>query len=207
MTGRDDAIGRPQLVLASASDRRVMLLAQAGLPPDLVAPADVDETQLPGEKPADLASRLAELKARRVSEDRPGAFVLAADTVVACGRRTLPKAETADQARACLGLLSGRRHDVITAVAAIAPDGRLARRRVGARVTFKRLSALEIEGYLASGEWRGKAGGYAIQGLAGAFIPDITGSYTAVVGLPLYETTAMLEGLGYPPGRRWGREP
>ncbi len=207
MTGADGAAGRPQLVLASASDRRVMLLTQAGLAPDLVAPADVDETPLSGEKPAELASRLAELKARRASEEQPGAYVIAADTVVACGRRTLPKAETLDQARSCLELLSGRRHDVITGVAVIAPDGRLARRRVGARVTFKRLSLIEIEGYLASGEWRGKAGGYAIQGLAGAFIPDISGSYTAVVGLPLHETAAMLEGLGFPPGRRWGREP
>lgn len=207
MTGANGVIGRPQLVLASASDRRVMLLTQAGLAPDLVAPADVDETPLTGEKPADLASRLADLKARRASQDHPGAFVIAADTVVACGRRCLPKAETLEQARACLERLSGRRHDVITGVAVIAPDGRMARRRVETRVTFKRLSLAEMQGYLASGEWRGKAGGYAIQGLAGAFIPDISGSYSAVVGLPLHEAAAMLEGLGFPPGRRWGHEP
>jgi septum formation protein len=132
-----------------------------------------------------------------VAVRRPDAFVLAADTVVAVGRRVLPKAETEDQARACLALLSGRGHRVETAVAAAAPDGRLATRLVETRVQFKRLSPRELEAYLAAGEWRGKAGGYAVQGLAGAFVIALHGSYSAVVGLPLYETRSLLDGLGF----------
>jgi septum formation protein len=129
--------------------------------------------------------------------------VLSADTVVAVGRRLLPKAETEDEARACLRLLSGRKHDVLTGVAVIAPDGRMASRVVEARVDFKRLSMQETEGYIRCGEWKGKAGGYGIQGRAGAFVIGIAGSYPAIVGLPLYETAAMLEGLGFPVAKRW----
>ena len=131
------------------------------------------------------------------------AFILSADTVVACGRRILPKAETREEAEACLNRLSGRTHDVLTAVAVTAPDGREASRLVESRVTFKRLSHQEVEGYLASGDWRGKAGGYAVQGQAGAFVTELSGSYSAVVGLPLYETASLLEGLGFPIARRW----
>lgn len=130
-------------------------------------------------------------------------FIMSADTVVAVGRRILPKAESEAEARACLGLLSGRGHDVLTAVAVLAPDGREASRLVESRVTFKRLSHPEVEGYIASGEWKGKAGGYAIQGLAGGFVTDIAGSYSAIVGLPLYETVSLLEGLGHVAAGRW----
>ena len=130
-------------------------------------------------------------------------FIMSADTVVAVGRRILPKAETEADARACLKLLSGRAHDVLTAVAVLAPDGREASRVVESRVTFKRLSLVEVEGYIASREWQGKAGGYAIQGIAGGFVTFISGSYSAIVGLPLYESASLLEGLGYPIGRRW----
>ena len=187
------------LVLASASPRRLDLLAQVGIEPDLVDPADIDEAALPKETPRLMALRLARAKAAAVAARHPGAYVLAADTVVAVGRRVLPKAETEAEARACLALLSGRGHRVETAVAVQAPDGRTAARLVEARLQVKRLTADEIAGYLASGEWRGKAGGYAIQGRAGGFIISLHGSYSAVVGLPLYETLNLLEGLG------WGR--
>ena len=188
---------KPPLVLASASLRRLDLLAQIGLVPDAVEPADVDETPLKSELPPRLAVRLAREKAAAVAARRPGAFVLAADTVVAVGRRILPKAESEAEAAACLELLSGRNHRVQTAVALAAPDGRLAGRLVESRVQFKRLSAAELSDYLASGEWRGKAGGYAVQGLAGAYIISLQGSYSAVVGLPLYETRCLLDGLGF----------
>jgi len=185
------------LVLASASPRRLDLLRQIGLVPALVDPAQLDETPLPRELPAAHAKRLAGAKADTVLPRHPGVFLLAADTVVACGRRILPKAEDEDTAAHCLSLLSGRRHRVLGAVEVAAPDGRRLRRLVMTAVAFKRLSKSEIERYLASGEWRGKAGGYAIQGLAAAFIPWINGSYPNVVGLPLAEVWAMLHGLGF----------
>jgi septum formation protein len=189
----------PALVLASASPRRRNLLAQIGLVPDVVRAAEVDETPLKNELPRDLAQRLANAKALAVAPGARGDFVLAADTVVARGRRILPKTETEAEARACLTLLSGAAHRVFTAVVAIAPDGRRAARLGDTRIRFKRLSAQDIAGYLASNEWRGKAGGYAVQGLAGRFVVALHGSYSAVVGLPLYETASLLEGLGYRP--------
>jgi septum formation protein len=195
--------GKARLVLASASPRRLALLEQIGLKPDLVAPSEIDETPLKQERPRQLALRLAVEKGHAAKAAHGGDFVLSADTVVACGRRILPKAVTAEEARACLHLLSGRAHDVITGVAVLAPDGREASRIVESRVTFKRLSREEMEGYIAGGEWQGKAGGYAIQGAAAALVTDISGSYSSIVGLPLYETTCLLEGLGYPIQRRW----
>lgn len=180
-----------RLVLASASPRRLQLLAQIGISPDEVISTDIDETPLKGETPRLLALRLAAAKAQAVKAE--GARVLAADTVVAVGRRVLPKAETEGQARACLALLSGRTHRVYTGVALMA-GGAVRTRLVETRVTFKRLSHGEIEAYLASGEWHGKAGGYAAQGLAARYITNIIGSYSSIVGLPLYETANMLEG-------------
>lgn len=193
------AARRGPLVLASASPRRRDLLAQIGLSPDLIAPAAIDETPRPRELPAALARRLARAKAEAIAAAHPGAFVLGADSVVAAGRRVLPKAETEAEARACLALLSGRRHRVHAGVCAIAPDGRRAERLVTTTVAFKRLTRAEIEGYLGTGEWRGKAGGYAIQGRAAVFVRFLSGSYSAVVGLPLAETAALLAGLGLPP--------
>jgi septum formation protein len=186
-----------QLVLASASERRVDLLRQIGLVPDRIVPAELDETPLRGETPRHLVLRLAEAKARAVAARQPGAFVLGADTAVAVGTRILPKAESEDEARRCLRLLSGRRHRVHGGVALLAPDGRLSRRHVMTAVAFKRLEPGEIEAYIAAGEWRGKAGGYAIQGRAGAFARLIVGSYSNIVGLPLYETAALLRGRGF----------
>jgi septum formation protein len=188
---------QPSLVLASASPRRLDLLAQVGVTPDRVDPADIDETPLRDETPRRHALRLAREKARAVAARSPGDFVLAADTVVAVGRRILPKAETEDQAIKCLALLSGRNHMVLTAVAVIGPDGREASRLVETRVQVKQLSEVERADYLAGGEWRGKAGGYAVQGVAGGFIIGLHGSYTGVVGLPLYETLNLLHGLGW----------
>jgi septum formation protein len=185
------------LVLASASPRRLELLRQIGIAPDEVDPADIDETPLPGELPPGHVLRLAEAKARAVGPRHPGAFILAADTVVACGRRILPKAEDAATARACLTLLSGRRHRVYGGIAVITPHGDIGHRQVLSQVAFKRLSEAELQAYLDSGEWRGKAGGYAIQGKAAALIPWISGSYSNVVGLPLYETAQLLAGRGY----------
>ena len=190
---------QPRLVLASASPRRLELLRQIGLVPDLITPAALDETPLPREWPAPHARRLARGKAEAVAAAYPDAFVLAADTVVACGRRSLPKAETEDEARRCLALLSGRRHRVLTAICLIAPGGRRGERLVVTRVMVKALSAAERRAYLASGEWRGKAGGYAIQGRAQGFIPWINGSYSNVVGLPLAETATLLAGFGFEP--------
>jgi septum formation protein len=191
------------LVLASASPRRRDLLAQIGLVPDRIAPAAIDETPLPGELPEAHARRLAALKAAAGAALHPGAFVLGADTVVALGRRILPKAEDAATAGRCLALLSGRRHRVLGGVVLVGPGGTRAERLVTSTVTFKRLTAAEIDAYLASGEWRGKAGGYAIQGRAAAFVRFLAGSYSNVVGLPLYETAQILAGLGaLPPAGR-----
>lgn len=187
----------PPLVLASASPRRLDLLHQIGLIPGAVEPADVDETPERGELPAPHAARLALAKAALVAERHPHAFVVAADTVVALGRRILPKAETPEQARHCLDLLSGRRHRVLGGLCVIAPGGRRAQRLVTTAVTFKRLDKDEIDGYVAGGEWHGKAGGYAIQGLAAVFVRQIVGSYSNIVGLPLHETYQLLRGLGY----------
>ena len=185
------------LVLASASPRRLELLRQIGIVPDRTDPADIDEIPRSGELPRPHALRLAVEKARRVAPRHAGAFVLAADTVVACGRRILPKPEDEATARRCLELLSGRRHRVYGGVALALPDGRIASRLVDSRVAFKRLSQEEIAQYLASGEWRGKAGGYAIQGRAAALVRWIEGSYSNIVGLPLYETAQLLRGHGY----------
>jgi septum formation protein len=187
---------RAPLVLASASPRRLDLLRQVGIEPDRVDPSDIDETPRSKETPRLLALRLARAKAHAAASRHPGAFIVAADTVVAVGRRVLPKAETEAEARACLELLSGRNHRVETAVAVQAPDGRVAVRLVETKVQVKRLTEAEIGAYLACGEWRGKAGGYAIQGRAAGFIIALSGSYSAVVGLPLYETLCLLEGLG-----------
>lgn len=184
---------KPRLVLASASPRRLALLAQIGVTPDEVRAADIDETPLGGETPRAAARRLARAKAEAV--DASGALVLAADTVVAVGRRILPKAETEAQARDCLRLLSGRGHRVYTAVALKTPDRRLRERLVETRVSFKRMTPQEIDAYIASGEWKGKAGGYAAQGLAARYITSIVGSHSAVVGLPLFETANLLEGV------------
>lgn len=187
------------LVLASASPRRLDLLRQVGVEPDRVVATDIDEGLLKGETPRLHAVRLAREKAAAGAAAAPGAYVVAADTVVAVGRRVLPKAETQGQARECLKLLSGRAHRVLTAVAVVAPDGRCSSRLVETRVRFKRFSAVETEAYLESDEWRGKAGGYGVQGRAGAFVLELQGSYPAVVGLPLYETLSLLEGLGWRP--------
>jgi len=187
----------PRLVLASASPRRLDLLAQVGLIPDQVVAAEIDESSLPDETPRRLAARLAAAKADKVAALNPGAFVLAADTVVALGRRILPKVETEAEGRTCLNLLSGRAHRVLTAISAQAPGGRRASRLVESRLHFKRLTSQEIEAYLASGEGIGKAGGYGVQGRAGGFVMGLRGSYPAVVGLPLYETLALLDGLGF----------
>ena len=189
----------PLLVLASASARRLDLLRQIGLEPDRIDPADIDEIPRPGELPPAHAMRLAENKARAVMPRHPGAYILAADTVVACGRRILPKPLDAASARACLKMLSGRRHRVYGGIALASPDERLTLRRVDSHVTIKRLSDAEIAAYLCSGEWRGKAGGYAIQGRAAALIRWVSGSYSNVVGLPLFETFQLLIGRGYRP--------
>jgi septum formation protein len=186
-----------RLVLASASPRRLDLLSQIDLKPDDVEAAEIDETPLKSETPRLAALRLARAKAAVVAARRPEAYVLAADTVVAVGRRILPKVETEDQGRACLALLSGRAHKVLTGVAVQAPDGRAASRLVETRLHFKRLSPAEIEAYVVGGEGMGKAGGYAVQGRAGAFVMSLQGSYTGVVGLPLYETLNLLTGLGF----------
>jgi len=187
-----------KLILASASPRRLDLLRQIGIEPDLVDPAEIDETPLKAEPPVKHALRLALEKAQAVAARHPGAFVLAADTVVACGTRILPKAEDEATARRCLELISGRRHRVQGGIALIAPDGRTVSRVAESTVIFKRLSEAEIASYLASGEWHGKAGGYAIQGRAAALIRYISGSYSNIVGLSLHETQQLLTGLGWP---------
>lgn len=188
------------LVLASASPRRIELLAQIGIRPDRIVPADLDETPGKGETPPRLAERLARSKAEAVAAKEPDALVLAADTVVAAGRRLLEKPVDEAEARRFLTLLSGRNHRVFTAVALKAPERETAARVVETRVSFKPLSAAEIEDYIATGDWRGKAGGYAIQGPAGAFVRRIVGSHPAVMGLPLHESVQLLRGAGWRPG-------
>lgn len=201
---------RPKLILASASPRRLALLNQVGIEPDNLIPGDIDELPTRGELPRLLAKRLAKTKAEvvfrnymRTREAEPS-FVLAADTVVCVGRRILPKPETIGEAEACLRLLSGRTHKVFTAVSLLTPKRAHRQKLVETRVRFKHLSERsDLEPYLASGEWRGKAGGYAIQGLASSFVVKITGSYSSVVGLPLFETVSLLEGEGYPVRESW----
>ena len=200
---------RPELILASASPRRLALLNQIGIEPEHLVPAHIDESPEKDELPRRLAQRLADQKAihaqhkARTSGFADNAIVLSADTVVAVGRRILPKAEMMEEASECLRLLSGRSHRVYTGVALLTPSGRIRRRLVESRIRFKRLSAREMESYLASAEWRDKAGGYAIQGIAGAFVVKLSGSYSAVVGLPLYETVGLLAGEGYPVHFNW----
>jgi septum formation protein len=199
--------GRNHLILASASPRRSELLAQIGIEPAAVVATAIDESPRRGELPHDTALRLAKEKAEaactRLAPDQSGALVLAADTVVAVGRRLLGQADTADEATRFLELLSGRAHRVFTGVAVATPGGQVRSRVVESRVKFKRLAHEEIASYIASNEWRGKAGGYAIQGLAAAFVTQLIGSYSNVVGLPLAETAAMLGGEGYPVRGRW----
>jgi septum formation protein len=200
---------RPKLVLASASPRRLALLQQIGVDPDALVPADLDETPHRNELPRTLAARLGREKAEAAAAlvaknpELNGAFTLAADTVVAVGRRILPKCEVTEEAAQCLRLLSGRAHRVYTGVSLATPKGAVRNRLVESRVRFKRLSEAEIEAYLASGEWRGKAGGYAVQGLAGCFVVKMVGSYTNIVGLPLYETMSLLTGEGFPANLLW----
>ncbi|MEP2704482.1 MAG: Maf-like protein [Roseibium sp.] len=199
----------PQLILASASPRRLALLQQIGLEPDHLIPADIDETPKKHETPRAMAIRLARAKAETVrqvadvTEEMQSGIVLAADTVVAVGRRALPKAELTEQAVSCLSLLSGRGHRVFTGIAVAEPKGKVRSKLVETRVRFKRLSRQEMDEYIASGEWRGKAGGYAIQGLAGSFVAKLVGSYAAVVGLPLVETSNLLQSAGYPVHKNW----
>jgi septum formation protein len=200
-------------VLASASPRRLQLLERVGLTPDLLNPSDIDELPHKRETPRALSIRLAKEKAQRalemplVKELGPNAFVLAADTVVGLGRRILPTAETVDQARDCLSLLSGRSHWVYSSVCLIAPGKKLSSRCVETKLLFKRLSREDVDSYIASNEWRGKAGGYAIQGRAEAFVRLLSGSHSAVIGLPLYETVHLLEGAGYPVFHSWMTAP
>jgi len=202
-------IGRPKLVLASGSPRRLALINQVGIEPDALKPVDIDETPQRGEIPRAYATRLAHSKAAaalqsiKADDELRGSYILAADTVVAVGRRILPKAELLDEAAQCLRLLSGRNHRVYTAICLVTPKEAFRQRLVETRVRFKRLSEDEIQAYLASGEWRGKAGGYAAQGIAGSFMVKIVGSYTNVVGLPLYETLLLLGGENYPVRVGW----
>ena len=202
-------IGRPKLVLASGSPRRLSLLNQAGIEPDSLQPTEIDEIPVKGELPRALANRLAKTKAQaalasvKIDEQLRGSYILAADTVVAVGRRIMPKADMLDEAAACLRLLSGRNHRVYTGICLVTPKEAFRQRLVETRVRFKRLSNEDLEAYLASGEWRGKAGGYAIQGLAGTFVVKMVGSYTNVVGLPLYETMSLLGGEGFPVHFGW----
>ena len=190
-------------MLASASPRRLALLQQIGIEPDALLPADIDEVPKKGESPRSLAVRLADEKATaalRVLRARPdlvGAYLIAADTVVSVGRRILPKCELADDAEQCLRLLSGRAHRVHTGLSLVTPNGSKRRRLVETRVRFKRLTRADMDAYVACDEWRGKAGGYAIQGRAGAFVIKLVGSYSSVVGLPLYETMSLLGGEGF----------
>ncbi len=199
----------PKLILASGSPRRVELLQQAGLEPDHLMPMEIDETPGKSEHPRTLARRLsrqkaeAAVKALKGDPNWPNRYILSADTVVAIGRRLLDKAELANEASAALYMLSGRSHRVYTGLTLVTPNNRYRHKIVETRVRFKRLSRVEIEAYLASGEWRGKAGGYAIQGLAGAFVAKMVGSYSNVVGLPLMETVNMLVGEGFDVHARW----
>ena len=200
---------RPKLILASGSPRRLALLQQAGIEPDRLTPVEADETPQKAEAARSLAKRLSRTKAEMAianlerANELENSFILAADTVVSVGRRILPKAELLDEAASCLRMLSGRAHRVYTGVTVVTPKGVMRHRLVETRVRFKKLSNDEFESYLASGEWRGKAGGYAIQGIAGAFIVKLIGSYSNVVGLPLYETTSLLQGEGFPIHYNW----
>ncbi len=197
------------LVLASASPRRIELLAQIGIEPAFLQPADIEETPQRSEHPRSLAKRLSKQKAERAKDklkndaDYKSAFILAADTVVGVGRQILPKAESEDVALDCLRLLSGRAHKVFTGVCLVTPKGSLRQVLVESRVRFDRLSRRQMDAYISSGEWRGKAGGYAIQGLAGSFIVKMVGSYSNIVGLPLHETQALLEGENFPVYDQW----
>jgi septum formation protein len=203
----------PKFVLASASPRRLQLLDQVGLQPDLLNPTDIDETPQRRETPRRLALRLAEEKAKAaihaplVRALGPRTIILAADTVVGLGRRILPKADTPDVALDCLRLLSGRSHWVYSAVAVVSPSGSVTTRCSETKVRFKRLSREDMETYLKSEEWRGKAGGYAIQGRAAVFVRYLAGSHSGVVGLPLHETLTLLEGAGYPVHKVWANAP
>jgi septum formation protein len=188
------------MILASASPRRLELLARLGVVPSAVDPAHIDETPRKDELPLPYAKRMAAEKAEATAARHSGAVVLGADTVVACGRRILPKAETAEQARTCLALLSGRRHRVHSAVTLIDGEGRARHRCSTTILTFKRLSETEITAYIASDEWEGKAGGYAVQGFAEAWVKSLSGSHSGVMGLPLYETRALVEAAGVPLG-------
>ncbi len=203
--GQEQTRATPPLVLASASPRRLALLRQIGIRPDAVIETAIDERPRKAELPHALARRLAREKAAAAlsTGQHAGTFLLAADTVVAVGRRILPKSLDEAEARHCLALLSGRSHRVYTAIALATPAGRMRERLTETRVKVKRLAEPEIEAYIGSGEWRGKAGGYAIQGLAAAFVLGLIGSYTGVVGLPLYETATLLEGEGFPVRRGW----
>lgn len=214
-----------KLVLASGSPRRIELLAQAAIEPDHIHPADIDETPQRAEHPRSLARRLSREKAEKAAKqlrpdkerdkdsdeaigkdgnkDYASSFILSADTVVAIGRRILPKAELEDEARDCLRLLSGRSHKVFTGICLILPNGDIRQTLVETRIRFQNLTKSQIDHYLASGEWRGKAGGYAIQGLAGSFVVRLVGSYSNVVGLPLHETINLLQSAGYPVYNRW----
>ena len=200
---------RPKLVLASASPRRLTLLAQAGIDPDALRPSSIDETPRKGEMPRTLVARLSRAKAEasrdQIANDKDvaDAYVLAADTVVAVGRRILMKPKLVEEAVACLQLLSGRSHRVLTGVCLITPEEKIKTKIVETRVRFKRLSGDEVEAYIASREWRDKAGGYAIQGLAGTFVQKIVGSYTSIVGLPLTEVIGMLGAEGFPLHHNW----
>jgi len=208
-TGAAPSVFRPKLVLASASPRRLALLEQAGITPDALRPATIDESVAKGEVPRHIVKRLARAKAEaarklvRADKEYAKAFILAADTVVAVGRRVLGKAELEHEAGDALRLLRGRAHRVHTAICLITPDDRVRERVVETRVRFRNLSNEEIGAYLASGEWKGKAGGYAIQGIAGSFIVKLVGSYTNVVGLPLTEVVSLLQGEGYPVSQLW----
>ncbi len=191
------AVSNPvPLILASASPRRLALLAQLGIAPDRVVAPDINETPRRHEEPRPYAARMAIEKARAMAE--PGAFVLAADTVVALGSRIMPKAADAEDVRACMALLSGRRHHVLTALALIGPDGRVGQRLSNSVVAFSRLSPMQLDAYAACGEGVGKAGGYAIQGRAAGFARFLSGSYSGVVGLPLFEVAQLLRGRGCP---------
>ena len=203
-------LDRPALILASGSPRRLQLLQQIGLNPDAIIPAEIDETPRRGEKARVYALRMAlekveiGAKAAAVDPKLANGFTISADTVVTVGSRILPKAELVSEAEHCLRLLSGRGHRVFTAIAVQTPKGAIRSRVVESRVRFKRLSSADLAQYLSSGDWRGKAGGYAIQGLASSFVLKMTGSYSAIVGLPLYETSVLLAGDGYPVQTSWG---
>lgn len=192
-------MSQPKLILASASPRRLDLLSQVGVVPDMVLPADIDEQEHPGELPRHYVKRitLGKIKASLEKPETKDAYVIAADTMVACGRRILPKTEDEEAARMCLDLISARRHRVYGGLALAHPDGKIAYRCVETVVKFKRLSHDEINMYIKSGEWHGKAGGYAIQGLASQFVTFLQGSYSNVVGLSLYDIMQMIKGSGY----------